>query len=296
MAADLSELQWSLTVAGSEFVFGTADTGYPFVKPPDFGQYEIRTQDTDNAGADGDAKGRDYMGGRTVTFQTWAAPGNSVSAFRAAWRGDAIRETPGRLAMLRGRRHGQTRCVFGRPRRFAEDLTIHGHLPDVRDWPQIAHDFSCTDDLFYGDEEKSQVVTGLPTEGGGIIWPITWPVTWEEGVTTEFAATNAGDCATWPTLDFLGPSIRPEAEIAGLWRIVLDVTIPAGVVVTVDPRPGVRTILMGGIGHVALAPTSDQLANVKLPVGTSVIRYSSQGGNGSDSLTVRWRDAYGSLI
>lgn len=296
MAAELSELQWSLEVAGREFVFGTRDTGYPFAKPPDIGQYDIRTQDTDNPGADGQAMGRDYFGGRTITFQTWAVPPNPLSPLRAIWRGDAIRETPGRLATLRGRRHGVTRCVFGRPRRFAEDLTVHGFLPDVRDWPQVAHDFAAVDDLFYGDEEKSQVVSGAPGGGGGIVWPIVWPLVWEEGTTVEYAVTNAGDVPTWPMLDFLGPSTRPEAEIAGLWRVALDVTIPAGVVVTVDPRPGVRTILMGGIGHVALAPTSDQLAKVKLPPGTSTVRYSSQGGSGEDSLTVRWRDAYGSFI
>ncbi|MFE3711471.1 phage tail protein, partial [Streptomyces scopuliridis] len=108
--------------------------------------------------------------------------------------------------------------------------------------------WECSDPRRYEVTEQSEW-TGLPVAEPGLDWgaipvgleyPIDWGPTGSPGIAGAF---NAGDAATYPTIEFRGPLLRPSLTQLETGR-VLEYDIPLGEsdVLTVDCLSGKVTL------------------------------------------------------
>ncbi|TDC33463.1 hypothetical protein [Micromonospora sp. KC213] len=287
--------EWTLSLPGAEVTWGPADLPIVNMAAPDLGDVGITDDDTDRPREDGRAFGQDFRGGRTITVELGVF-GDSEAEARAtlaglatAWRGDAVRHTPGAVAELRMRHAGRERVVYGRPRRFASDETeIHEGVAEV------VADFAAVDDVFYAPDEDSRTVTLAPPTGGGLVAPLAAPLTTTATSDRSAGITVGGELGAWPVLTIYGPVTNPVVEVVGQWRFELRTTLAYDRSVTVDTRPWARVILLDGGGSLAGAVTrsSPRLAAMALPPGPYELAFRGIDETGTSYLRFAWREAY----
>jgi hypothetical protein len=296
VVADLTkELSYDL----DGFVFGEG-TDY-IVEDFEIDPGDIRTNDTDTPRADGVRFGRDLFAGQLLTFEivinedpfpiSQPGPLTQQAALTKAWRADEVRSQSGAVSMLRLRRGGRIRRVYGRPRRRkpAPEKNRYG-------WVSMTCDFQCIDDVFYGDSEHSNTVSIVPPQAGGLIFPFTFPwssvgISYSPGVLTV-----GGDLPAWMCFMIRGPIVRPVVEVVGHWAIGLNLVLQENEWVGIDPRPwsrGVRTSSGANLGG-ALLPGSPRLSDVRLAPGTYEIVLRGTSAEGTASMTTAWRESYAS--
>lgn len=260
------------------------------------GDAAARTGDVELPGGDGTAMGVDYHGGRTLTFDLLtdtadaASSRAAIGALAAVWDAHATRTTPRAVLPLSIRLPGGgSRTVFGRPRRFTP-ARFRERGGGTESW--IAT-FDTTHPGFYGGQERSVSLSLIASGGGGIVWPVTWPVTWAASGERQDTVVNAGDSRSWPVVTIRGPVARPSLSLVGTGlALTLNATLAYDQSVTVDTRPGFRTVTRQDGASLAGDLRGAALADFSLPPGSTTIHYSGTDLSGQSSATVAWFDSY----
>lgn len=279
------------------FTFGGsfAETGI-LVRDFDPGSADITNNDNPLPMQDGIRFGRDYRGGRVLTFDVLVMDGTGPDAqdqfgdLASAWDADTVRATPGAVSVLRMTRGGRTRRVYGRPRRFAP-LAERAEFG----WFGALMDFQAVDNIFYGDSELSTTIGMSAPSVGGLIGPLIGPIDAEsagEGVQTLFVGGNKPG---WLGMRIQGPIVDPIVEVVGSWKIKMNITLASDDWVTIDPTPWNRAVRRRNGGNLAGAFTSDsqRLSQMRIPPGAQQILLRGIDPTGSASVQTFIREAYG---
>ena len=293
--ADLAERQFQI----EDVVFGEGTsivhTTFSFSEPA------ATTADQVMPGDDGVMMGRDYVQGRTLSWdlvinrETGADGRVDWRALEAAWDARDVRLTPGAVTSVRLRMPGGTTVIaYGRPRKIAPADTSLMEVGRV----SLAADFATADRFFYDDTEQEVSFGIQPTiaPGGGITFPATWPITWAETDTSNIdVVINAGDAPTWPVVTFNGPVIDPTLIMGDDQRTLKVVTMLAdNESVTIDTRPWNRSVTRQDGASLAgsLSGTSARLSDLMLPPGPTPVSIQGIDLDGTAGARIRWRSAY----
>lgn len=271
------------------------------IEDVEFGTPDVVSTERQLPRSDGIRFGRDYRGGRTITFTMQVLGDNGVQGFRtldelhAAWLGDSIRQLPGSVQTLRIRTGGRTRRVYGRSRRFSP---VSKRIASTG-WAPVVADFKTVDHLFYDDVERTNTVSIIPTPGGGLLAPLSEPLSTLAVSYAPGEILVGGTVPTWPVFVIRGPIALPTVDVVGQvrYRVTLGTTLAYDEFVVIDPRPWTRGVRKNGRINIAgaLTPASPRLSGVQLYPGLHEIILSGLDETGTSSLTVAWRDTYTSF-
>jgi hypothetical protein len=174
---------------------------------------------------------------------------SAAVSFRAAYLGDSRQE-----ALLAQQALGSVGATGPVVMSFTDDLlrthrrvTVETIVPaDLHGRAVYEVDVHCLarDPRMYGDAVSS--TTGLPTTGGGLVFPVTFPLDFgEPGDPGRVQMTNAGSAPTAPTFAVAGGLDGfTLTEIDSGRRLVFDRQIPDGATVTVNMAA--RRVLIDG--------------------------------------------------
>jgi hypothetical protein len=309
MPAILTEHQLELLNANDEtqsLLFGTEDTGYLTLSPPDFAAGDAQDGDVNRQQEDGRYFGRDLRGGGSVGFEigvitdrlttddsdAYRSNSDYLDALQSWWDDEELRTNPWDLAVLRACVAGRTWRAYGRPRRFTaarSRLMQLGYTP-------VVCDFAVLDNRVYADDVESVDVPLVSLPDGGLIAPLVAPLTTTAVTEGERVAVIGGSKATWAWAEFHGPVTDPRVEIGPL-VIGLSGSIPPGMTVTVDPRPWSRGVTRDDGANYAgmLSIETPVLRELKLKpnkTGESYpVVYSGTDATGTSQCFVYWRNA-----
>lgn len=296
--------EWRLEYPGTVFNFGTLDDDYPFKTQVEFSDTALDTQDQRHPSSDGVVMGIDSLGGFNITFdittipdfplpnEPWNVALNLFSTMKAAWRADAIRQTPGKYATLTNL--NRNRLVYGRPRKIAPK---NSRLR--QGFVGIVSTFETNDPNFYDATEKLAIITPVPPPAGGFTAPLTPPLS-TAGSAAEIAATNNnGDLAAWPVIKFHGPGTFFSLSLLdglgnALWTVTAVGQINYDQIMVIDTRPWARSATINGMpANGRLRGTA--LEQCRIPVGDFELQFKVTDSSGTAFADIRWRDAYASL-
>lgn len=268
------------------------------------GDSELVTQDSAQPGSDGIRFGKDYRGSATWGFSLFTNAYTETdgwamhSAFQQAWNARATRLTSGTAIPLRYCIAGQTRRVYGRPRRITpvvNTLSMSGRIP-------IEADFTVSYPLYFDDDEQvfGPKTIGVPLElDAGIVVPYIPPYISSIGTTTRQSTLNIGGDEDTPLMIKLAagsaPLYNPIVSVDGKFTVAIEDTIVPGNPVTIDARPWVRSITTQAGGSVKVSPRITRLSKVWLPPGNHEFNFSGEDISSTATVTVYWRNARSSL-
>jgi len=287
---------WTLTYPGTSLDFGSIRSGYVFRTAPEISDPERETDDERLPRADGVAFGRDYFGGRTITFELDAvADGEaalraSVGRLAQAWRADRVRSTPGAMATLVARHAGGERLIYGRPRRFATIDTVTPQGVSA-----VVADFATADDRFYSVTEHSAVVSLVPEPTGGLLAPLASPLTTSVSSRRTTVVDVGGVLGAWPVVTIEGPIADPVVEI-GPVTLAFTIGLNYDHRLVIDTRPWARTVLRNGASFAgALTRRSTRLSRAEIPPGRHQFVLRGSSATGTATARLAWRESYPSL-
>lgn len=295
--ADLTEKQFELD--GAVFGWGCpVDLKADGFRP---GGSNVRSSDADLPTEDGRRFGVDLKGGETWGFSLFTSAedeGDGWAAYRdlkRAWDANSYRRTSGAYTRLRYALGGQTRNVYGKPRRWTPGDTSQS--PDGL--LHIEADFELVDDQVYDDATGSLTVgLGTPEElESGVMVPFIPPfdsIPRPTDGASEIYVDSDEETRTWVSVTFStdgGPLSNAEVQIGG-WLCRLVDPVPAFNGVLVDPRPWVRSaaFVQGG-GGVAINARTTRMAKMWLPPGRHPVIFSGIDPTGAATCTVSWQNA-----
>lgn len=284
------QIQWRGTVLGGGSPYGWADLQ---------GWYDLPEQRGSNSalpGYHGAFAGRLVSGERVITYD-WKSRADSLAEFGAAMtqlrRITAPDEDPVEEPLI-VRLDGQSLLAWARC-----DRRI---IPTSRQYAvgraNGAIQWTATDPRLYSVQEHVEPVplatpgtSGLDLSGGGLDFGgggLDFGGGQQGGVVT---ATNAGHVPTWPTFDVVGPCTGPTITYSGrLLRFDSDFVVLAGQTMTIDTRPGWRTVEIRGV-----SVRQHLLVNEWTPLEPEVptqIQFTAAAYDAAAQLVVRWRDAW----
>lgn len=313
MTIDLNE--WRLEYDDVSFDFGLLSSDYPFSAQVELGDVDSVIEATKHPTSDGMVMGKDTLGGFDLTFNLTTVPGFPVpespwqdaldlfSAFRAKWRADSVRLTPGAYATLTNL--SRNRLVYGRPRKVTPktDRLRKGQLGYISTFETNGPDW-------YSATERLALITPAGAAGGGFTNPIRSPISTDVGtVETQEGINNNGDIPTWTQIEFHGPGKNYTLELlqdaTPLWKMSVPGALNYDEVIVVDTRPWKRGAILGnddGAGSLYnLRPANglirgSQLETCKIPVGSNfTYRFRVTDRTGTAFADIRWRDAFASM-
>lgn len=298
--SDLND--WRLDYPGTEFDFGTMVTGYPFSVQVDIGDTDITDQDADHPTSDGTVMGKDKLGGFALNFEMkilpkwplpvkpWIDPLDAYSLFRAAWRADAIRRTPGAYATLANL--DRSRLVYGRPRKCAPKMAgLRKGLVE------FLASFQTNSPNWYDTTEKSATITPVPPSSSGFTTPIITPLTTTGPGSDDATLTNDGDLEAWPIIEFHGgtnPSLELWSGAEVLWTAQVSGALAFGQVLTLDTRPWNRSASIDG-NPANGRMRGSAIEKMGIPVGDFDAIFKVTDPTGIAHAVIRWRDTFASL-
>ncbi len=297
----LTEGQWAITTGESMVVMGP---GTPYnVAGFEIGEPDMRNSDKPRAREDGDEFGRDYRGGRTITFDLNALSDpdepiieirhrevlNHLAVLESAWDAELARTQPGATSVLSYCRAGQTRRVFGRPRRFQPISTMDwaGNVP-------VTCDFRTKGHHFYDDTENAVTLGYIPADVGGFTPPLIGSLIMSgQGVGAE-NINIGGTGAAWLVARINGPISSPTVQVPGQWSATLNTTLAVDQWVLVDPSPWARTVLRNDGANLSGVFTADsqRLSGWRLPPGQHEVLLRGNDPTGTSSLNLFWRGVH----
>lgn len=294
--ADLLEKQFELdgVVFGMDCPVDITPDGF---RP---GGTTLRASDADLPTEDGRRFGVTLHGGETWGFGLFTNLDEEVDAWNAytalkkVWSADKYRRMSGEYTRLRYRLGGQTRNVYGQPRRWTPGSTatsISGMLP-------IECDFETADDQVYDDDVQSVTIRmGSPlAQESGFLVPMIPPFTSTPrnlDSTDEVVVDSDEDTRTWVTVILTADaSTLSQAEVTvGDWTVLLRDPVPPKNAAIIDPRPWVRTATLTSGGGVAINPRVTRMAKMWLPPGRWPVIFNGVDPTNTASCTVSWQNA-----
>lgn len=255
-----------------------------------------RVQDQHNPVGDGIRFGTDYADPNEVKLDLSISASSPELVREAhgdlatAWVGGPRRE-PGELVALRYGIHGQTRCVFGRPR----ELDINEGPMWSQKIAQGVASFAREGYLFFDDQAQvSARITLHASETGGLIFPIEFPWGTMPGGPRRGQVTVGGSVSTPATVLVHGPVTDPTVSSGG-WQVGFrDLTLAYDQTVTVDPMAG--TVLRNdGASLAGKLTRSTFLADVRMRPGPQEVIYAGDDPTGTSWAEVSWHPATTSI-
>ena len=289
--------EWTLAYGSESVDFGLTDSEAVFTAAPDLGDAAIAAADVARPRADGVAFGVDFRGGRTISVEVGIVRPSEAETLAAVerlarlWRADEVRSTPGATATLIARHGDRERLVYGRPRRFAQNID---HVREGL--AAVVCDFTAADDCFYSVSESSGTVVLVPPPSGGLIAPLSSPLATTESSDRSMGITVGGSLPAWPVIEIEGPITNPVIDVVGLWRMEFRLTLAEGSTLVVDTRPWARTIKRDGASVPGvISRTSTRLSKASLPPGSYEVALRGTSQTGSASARLSWRDTFPTL-
>jgi hypothetical protein len=291
--ADLSEKQFDL----DGLIFGLESAGVE-VESEGFtpGAPDLQTQDSPLPGADGVRFGKDSKGGATWGFSGFTNGKNETDGWRifaefaAAWDAKKVRETSRSAIPLRYSIAGQTRRVYGRPRRLTpivNNLSLSGRIG-------IEADFYVSYPYYFDDVEQSiSFSIGTPLDpAAGVIPPFIPPVITAAGATSaSHEVWIQGDVPTPLVIKITGPVEDPLVVAGDFFKAQVNGAVEKNNPVTFDARPWSRSATTKSGGSVPVSPRVTQLSRMWLPPGRHEITFTGNDITSTATLSVSWRNA-----
>ncbi|MGW0731739.1 phage distal tail protein [Streptomyces sp. NPDC002851] len=261
----------------------------------------VRGEIVEQPNADGAWLSPDWYEARTLRIDCGVkTPGDPAAAARIVAQIEEAADDPrvrtvgGAVMPLRIKWPGApVRVLFGRLRK-AEASWEEAAFG----WVPLDIEFTAPDTRFYADTEQAVQLRLGWLSGGGFTAPVQAPIRVSDGDVSGQNRPgwlfNGGNTDAYPVITVYGPCTNPVITHVETGRkIALGITVPAGEHVTIDTRPGQRTITRQGGGTVA---TTSPLGDFKLPPGRSEIRWIASDPTASARLTMAWRDAFKTLV
>jgi hypothetical protein len=101
-----------------------------------------------------------------------------------------------------------------------------------------------------------------------------------------------GDLPAWPIITIYGQILNPVVTLDNGFRIAAATSLKYDETLTIDTRPGRRSVLRNGTQIAALTRTSDLLEDAALTPGAHTLTLSGSSSTGSPSAVVTWRSTY----
>lgn len=233
----------------------------------------VRSGDESRSRAHGDHAGQQLAGGRTITANgVFIDPNDGGGLFLAMQEATPLRGAEDRtLDELTITSRGRTLTAFARivRRSLPQDTDLNR---GVNQW---ALQWTAPDPLRWGPVQDA-LSTGLPTSGGGMVYPLTYPLTYgTAGDPGQITVNNPGTAPA--PIEFQVTGSLPvgfEVSSAGQ-RLTYPVAVPAGQTLYGDTGRG--TLLAEGT-----ADRRNNLTNadwLQVPAGGSLtLQFSSLGG------------------
>lgn len=253
---------------------GTAGRGMPPVRP-------LVTTQPNRSGAvySGALHGVRRISLPFEVFGTIASDGSDVRAEVRAWAR--------RLATLTG--PGIIRCTteVGDQREIA--CWYVGGLElveNISNYQPATLEFDAPDPYWTDTVDTvSSVVGGLGVTSFFPFFPLSLS---SSEIAAELVVDNDGDVEAWPVLSIRGPAVNPTLRNLTTGQVLtLTRTIAAAEVVTLDARPGLRTVLLQNGSSLYGQLTVRQWW--PLATGSNRIRLEATGTTGASLLTVSYR-------
>lgn len=274
-------------------------TWYPLEAPPDWGPADLVVNDVARPGADGLRVGRETRQGRVITFDI-GIMGDGVntpnlpemydrlSALATTWNNRVRRDFPSLCEPLTYCRAGVMRRVYGRPRRFAQVTPDTGAA-----WIDTTADFQTIDQYSYDEVPSYTTVGFIAATKAGVRFPITFPLTFTARQVNQNPNPIIvnGTSPAWMRCWFFGPSINPQVEFAGAYKVILNATLKTGEWVIVDPTPWGQIVRKSDGSNMSgfLDWETPPLREQRLAPGTWRINYNATDKTGTSYAYIDWR-------
>lgn len=253
-----------------------------------------RTQDVDNPVGDGIRMGRDTRGSATWTFSMYTNAESeeeaweTLAALAAAWDADEVRQEAGEVVPLRYCLAGQTRVIYGRPRRWSivpTNMSLSGRI-------DIEADFATVDHRIYDDVLHTLPVTLTPPleVDAGFLVPFTPPFTTSAGSSQRESQVTIGGTVPTPIMVTFSGGSNVAVRIGGWTAALVDPVLTTDPV-TVDGRPWVRAATYMSGASARVSPRVTKISKMWLPPGTHEVVFTGTDPAGSASVLVSWRNA-----
>lgn len=267
------------------------------VESIEWGSPEIRQVDSTRPREDGRRFGRDYRGGRTLSFSLFTM-GTDVSAMSdlgelsAKWDAAAIRAQSGAVSVLRWNIGGRLRKVWGRPRQISADPHYF-----FQGKAMITADFETVDHLFYADEIQSASVSLVPPPIGGLTEPLSDPLIGVQAGQIQGRIFVDGDTPAWLSTRIYGPILRPEISVGGVWSAKLNVDLKSDEYIDISPIPWDRKVRKNGKENASgtLTQDSQRLSQMLITPGNHEVILGGTDRTGRATAVFSWLSAYHSL-
>lgn len=259
----------------------------------DVGEWGVRTQDAPSPLGDLTLMGRDFLTPPTWSFTMLVHDDSNVyttlGALAKVWRGDAVRSTPGAVSTLAYARAGETRVVFGRPRKFAiTPQKVHNNRYRV-----VTAEFALSDPMSYSGTEYALSLNLITTSTtGGLVLPATLPWALQLSTTERHGIVNVESMMGVPfRVRIAGPVAGQATDftLSGAdWSMKLNTTLSPNGNILIDTARGTvirNSSPAGGILSV------DSSVSARLSPGTQELVFTADDPSGSAYATVTWRTA-----
>ena len=136
-----------------------------------------------------------------------------------------------------------------------------------------------------------------PEVEGGLVFPVAFALSFGGAADAGVPVTNAGDALAWPTLRVVGPCAGPILENLTTGRALYfspTLALAAGEELVIDPRPGRRTVLLGGSPGQSRYYALERAGSAwwGLAPGVNALRFRAATQGEGCHLALTWRNAY----
>lgn len=309
---ELAEKQYEL----GDIVFGLGALVH--VKSDGFnpGSAGINDADEKRAAGDGVRFGKDRKGSATWGFELFtnadpddgdaeAQAWDAIGALAAAWDAEEVRSQAGEVSVLRFRIGGQTRRVYGRPRRFTatpNNLSLSGRIDAVADFATVDH-------RVYDDSEQTHTIQIAPPldPDAGFTSPFISPIdTRPPSGPSQGEVVIGGTLPTPIAVTFDGPVASAKLQItidttlpkavrdrySGGWTAALVDPVAFDDPVTLDGKPWVVAATKQSGGGVRVSPRVTRISKMWLPPGRHEAVFTGVDPTAVATATLRWHNAH----
>lgn len=171
--------------------------------------------------------------------------------------------------------------------RYIDSLTITEATAEVPAWTS-ALILRAVDPYWYDTSDTSLAVAPGEAPGFFPFFPLRLGASETVVATT---VTNSGQAATWPVITINGPADSVVASnLTTGQSFTLEYTVDAGETVTIDTRPGVKTVTTSTDPDVSLfGYLTDDSEMWALAVGSNALEITMTGSDETSLVDVRWR-------
>jgi hypothetical protein len=246
---------------------------------------QVRSQDDIRGYTDGMFTGRDFAGGREITFELQIMGDNTNSAqyYVNQMRSYFLMQQYGTSVLEFLLPSRSLQYVNARVR--ARDITINPEYTFGRALATVK--MFCPDPRIYDSTTQSQSIV-TPSLATGRVYNRIYNLLYSSGAgASSVNCVNSGTYLTYPTFTVVGPVSNPTIYNSTTGQSIATTAVLA----TGDQliiNPDLRTITLNGVNARNLLINTSQWFG--FPVGTTKISY--VGSTGSGGLTIQWHNAY----